>query len=68
LFLCAPLAESEYAPVSETGSSGFESRVGHQIFSSKASACDALFYNLDVAKQAPPRAMVRSLNCGRAAG
>jgi hypothetical protein len=50
----APLAESAYARVSETRCSGFESRVGHQIFSRERKLAP-LFYNLDVANDPAAR-------------
>lgn len=65
LFLCAPLAESAHAHASEACSSGFESRVGYQIFLRARMRSRLLFYNLDVAKT-PRRARAGSID--RAAG
>lgn len=51
----APLAESEYARVSETRWSGFESRVGYQHFSRERKPSPALLQLGGCGKEAPPR-------------
>ena len=54
MFLYAPLAETEYARVSETRLSGFESRVGYQISRGSEALSPALL-QLGCGKETPPR-------------
>jgi hypothetical protein len=54
-FLYAPLAEAEYARASEARFSGFESRVGYQIFLRESERPSPALLQLGCGKAAPPR-------------